>query len=372
MILTGSTPPDPAAHARTRRARLSARLADLKLDAAILTDPDEVTYFTGVPLATPAQIPACLLVRRSGESVLVCGESPAIHHVEQTEMYRWHNGGTIYADLLARLVQRSASFLRNTGSRLGIQYNSIAAQLLNGLCQPAPEPIDRIVADLERSKDALDLFHIRNAVATNLAAFDAAAGAITPGANELEVFAAASRGAMLHARAKVIHDGDYRCGAPGGACRDHVIRAGEMYTIDAWTKRAGYWSDLARTFAVGPLTDDQSRLIHHVRNVHEQIRPLLRPGTSSGDLWAAIDGALREHAGISRLVHHGGHGIGLRLHEAPDINPDIADTLRTGDVICIEPGAYFPGANVRIEETYLVTNDGAECLSCDTATSVRL
>jgi len=343
------------------------RIAGSKLDGVLLTDPCEVTYFTAAQLGAPKQVPACLLIRASGESVLVCGESAREHHVDHVLKFRWHDGGTIPTELMPRLIEQAVPHLRLAGARIGIQQESIGAQLLSSFNLRESVPVDRIIFDLERTKDSLDLFRIREAIEANLAAFDSAVKAITPGATEIEIFAAASCGAMLQAGEQVVHDGDYRCSAPGGPCRNRVIRSGEIYTIDAWTQVAGYWSDLARTFPVGTPTKEQLNLISHVRSIHTRIRPLLRPGISGNKIWSAMDSALREHPSVSGLIHHGGHAIGLRLHESPDINPGVSDTLRPGDVLCIEPGAYHSDTNVRIEETYLITSAGAECLSNSTA-----
>ncbi|MBS0198254.1 MAG: aminopeptidase P family protein [Planctomycetes bacterium] len=357
--------PDATVHAQRRRARLIERLADDGLAGALITDPRDIAYFTACPLGTPTPIPACLLIHSSGESVLVRGEADAEHRVDMTVTYRWHEGGTISTQLVRRLVEHAEPRLRLAGARVGVQFESITAQMVSGLGLGSIASIDRAVLDLERSKDPLDLFRIKGAIDANLAAFDAVAAVIAPGANELEVFAAGSRGAMLRAGERIVHDGDYRCGAPGGPCRDHRIQSGELYIIDAWTHKAGYWSDLARTFPVGTPTGSQLALIRHVRGVHHAIQTLLRPGTTGHDLWSAMDAALREHPALAKsgLVHHGGHGVGVRLHEAPDLNPGVTDALREGDVVCIEPGAYTPNANVRIEETYLITADGAVCLS---------
>jgi len=362
-VATTATTPDPLEHARARRARLVDRIASADLDGVLLTDPCEITYFSAAQPGTPKHIPACLLIRRSGESDLVCGNSSTQHHVDGTLTYRWHDGGTIPTELMPRLIEHAVPRFRLSGARIGVQYDSIAAQLLKSFDLRATVPIDRLVHDLERSKDSLDLFHTRRAIRANLAAFASARTAIVPGATELEVFAASSRAAMLTAGAKVVHDGDYQSASPGGPPRSRRLLNGEIYTIDAWTQVDGYWSDLARAFPVGTPTDSQTQIVQHVRSVHAQIRPLLRPGISGHDLWTAINAALRAHPSVPGLVHHGGHGVGLRLHEAPDINPSIIDTLRPGDVICIEPGAYLANANVRIEETYLITADGAECLS---------
>lgn len=63
--------------------------------------------------------------------------------------------------------------------------------------------------------------------------------------------------------------------------------------------------------------------------------------------------------------HHLGHGIGLCPHEAPRLNPHWDDTFEVGDTFTAEPGLYHPSlkAGLRIEENFLVTENGVEKLS---------
>lgn len=64
---------------------------------------------------------------------------------------------------------------------------------------------------------------------------------------------------------------------------------------------------------------------------------------------------------------HFGHGIGLNVHEGPIISQKNEKTLKENMVIAIEPGIYVPGRyGVRIEDTILITKDGAEVLTKST------
>ena len=84
-------------------------------------------------------------------------------------------------------------------------------------------------------------------------------------------------------------------------------------------------------------------------------------------MWRALDAQIREHPTLADtgLVHHGGHAIGLRAHEMPDLNRDRGGTLEVGNVVSVEPGGYADALNygVRIENMYLITESGAENLS---------
>ena len=59
-----------------------------------------------------------------------------------------------------------------------------------------------------------------------------------------------------------------------------------------------------------------------------------------------------------------GHGVGIEINEAPVLAPRSRDVLEAGNVIAVEPKFVIPGTGaVGIENTYLITSDGCECLT---------
>ncbi|HIG18909.1 MAG TPA: M24 family metallopeptidase, partial [Candidatus Handelsmanbacteria bacterium] len=53
-----------------------------------------------------------------------------------------------------------------------------------------------------------------------------------------------------------------------------------------------------------------------------------------------MDAYIREHPALANagLGHHGGHTIGLRAHQMPDVNATRGGIFQVGNVVSIEPG----------------------------------
>jgi Xaa-Pro dipeptidase len=71
------------------------------------------------------------------------------------------------------------------------------------------------------------------------------------------------------------------------------------------------------------------------------------------------------NAGFEELtVHKTGHGLGLDIHEAPNVMLNNHTSLETGMLITIEPGLYRSNdIGVRIEDDVLITDDGCKSLT---------
>ena len=65
----------------------------------------------------------------------------------------------------------------------------------------------------------------------------------------------------------------------------------------------------------------------------------------------------------SGFTHSTGHGVGLEVHERPHLG-EFGETLRTNQVVTVEPGLYYPGiGGVRLEDLVVVTETGCKNLT---------
>jgi Xaa-Pro dipeptidase len=358
-----------------RRRRFQERLDRQNLDAALIAHPAEIYYFTGELISQT--LPAFFYLPRSGDAWLAGpgngSDRPADGDAVERVSYSQSTMSTQNPDLTrllnAAVGRRLAgiSGVRRVGWQSDWLPHLLARTIADQIRPDEWVAIDDELGDAERSKDPDEQTIVRAVAACTMAAYAADREAIAPGVNELVVLEAGHRAATLAAGEPIWHGGDYRCGQGGGPARDRKIEAGELYIIDGQTTFQGYNADTSRTFAVSEPTRLQQEIYDLLVAIHAQIPRYIRPGGRGTELWHFIDREIRKHPRLREtgLTHHGGHGVGLRPHEPPDINRDREGIFQVGDVVSCEPGAYLPDlrAGIRLENTFLVTESGCELLT---------
>lgn len=151
---------------------------------------------------------------------------------------------------------------------------------------------------------------------------------------------------------------------PHGSNLERTIQDGDFIIVDIGATHKFYRSDITRTFIASKATYHQAIIYDTVKLAHDKALETIKPQVAASE----VDRAARcviEEAGFGEFfVHNLGHGVGLEVHEAPILSPDSKDTLVLGNIVTVEPGIYVPGlGGVRIEDTFLVTKNGAEILT---------
>ncbi len=142
------------------------------------------------------------------------------------------------------------------------------------------------------------------------------------------------------------------------------IENGDMAVIDFGVFKNGYCSDMTRTLLFGDVSKDHKHIFDLVKEAQDRALEAIRPGVLAKEVEAAHRAVfLRE--GLDNFALRGlGHGIGIQIHECPQIVIGNETVLYPGMIFTLEPGLYFPNdCGVRTEDDVLVTENGVEDLS---------
>ncbi|MDR0595722.1 MAG: membrane protein insertion efficiency factor YidD [Puniceicoccales bacterium] len=151
------------------------------------------------------------------------------------------------------------------------------------------------------------------------------------------------------------------------------IRANEFIVIDLFPfhRTSGYYGDITRTFLRGIPTEAQINMYESVKAAQEMAHRDLKHGvTCSGLMGNTLKFLESKNYKTDKaasipygMFHSLGHGFGLEIHEEPFIS-DNETVLKSGNVITLEPGLYYPETGgVRIEDNFLIADEGCEKLS---------
>jgi len=125
-------------------------------------------------------------------------------------------------------------------------------------------------------------------------------------------------------------------GIPG----ERVLKEGDIISLDIGTNLNGYFGDMAETFGVGEIDCKAKKLINTTKEcLFAGIKQAVK-GNYIGDISFAIQ-SIAEKNGFSVVREYVGHGVGLMVHEDPQI-PNYGRRrtglkLEEGMVIAIEP-----------------------------------
>ena len=154
---------------------------------------------------------------------------------------------------------------------------------------------------------------------------------------------------------------------PHAVAGQRRIQRGELITIDMGARYKGYCADMTRTICLGEPAESRMREVYAaVLNAMKVCEAGIRAGISGQAADALARTALEKDGLAEYYVHSTGHGVGLQVHEGPNLSPRSPEdvVLPAGSVVTVEPGVYIPGwSGARIEDCVLVTQSGCEVLT---------
>ncbi len=354
-----------------RQTRLASALASLKFSALALNPGPSLIYLTGlhfhlmerpvVAIFSPGHTPTLIIpeleaAKVSGLpyplNVFTYGEDPEKWHVifSQAAVTTGISGNTVGIEptrlrlLEFRLLKRAAG---------------------NARFQSA----ESVISELRIRKDESEIAALRQAAVIAQKALQATLPSVKPGLTERQIAAMLTiqlyqQGSDPEFSFTPIVSSGPNSANPHAVPSDRELQAGDLLVIDWGAMSQGYTSDITRTFAIGEVDDELSKIAQIVERSNTAARRMVRPGIKAEEIDHAARRVIEEAGYGAYFIHRTGHGLGMEGHETPYIRAANQLILEPGMVFTIEPGIYLPGrGGVRIEDDIVVTDDGGESLT---------
>ena len=137
---------------------------------------------------------------------------------------------------------------------------------------------------------------------------------------------------------------------------DRKIKTAEPILIDMGCKYKGYCSDMTRTIFMGCILEEFKPVYDLVLKNQKNVLEEMRNNCSIKNVSRGVEDSFKFNN--YTLIHGLGHGVGLEVHEMPEITAKNDRFLKENMVVTCEPGIYLPGKyGIRIEDTVLITKN---------------
>ncbi|HET6154515.1 MAG TPA: Xaa-Pro peptidase family protein [Marmoricola sp.] len=346
-----------------RRTRFASAVAQAGLDAALVSPGPDLAYLLGESHSSWERL-TVLGVATGRPSVLFV---PALERgawttlEDDVEIVTWRDGEDPHA---------LAAAFAGTG-RVAVSEILTAGHLvrMGAIAKELSFELNDALGSMRSIKDPWEIDQLRAAGSALDEVFVQIPGLLRPGRTELEVSDAIGRLMLDHGftNPDFVAVAAGESGAnPHHAATPRVLRTGDVVFIDAsgpWGP-GGYYADSTRTFALGAPAREAVRVNESLCRAYAAAFAAAVPGATAESVDAAARESLREDGYAEAFLHRLGHGIGLDVHEAPNLVAGNTQLLEPGMAFSVEPGVYLDGAfGSRIEDIVVLGADGPEALN---------
>ena len=334
------------------------------MSAVLIGPTSSLLYFTGMSWHPSERLTAAL-IHANGKVDYICPgfEREKVQGIIGIpgDIHTWEEDGSPYRLVADRLVR----------GRLGVD-DQVALFTYLGLRHAIPE--DRIadagplINRLRRQKSPAELALMTYAKTLTLEVHRRAWKSLTPGVRTSDVV----RFIDNEHRALGADGGNIFCivsfaqdtALPHGGETDRTLAKGDVVLIDTGCKVGGYCSDITRTYTFGEATPRMREIWNLEKEAQAAAFEAAHPGAPCESVDAAARAGL-ERAGLGPnyrlpgLPHRTGHGIGLDVHEAPNLVRGDKTPLAPGMCFSNEPMIVIPNEfGVRLEDHFYMTESG--------------
>ncbi len=351
--------------------KLNASLRTSGLDAVILNPGPTLTHLSGLRFHLMER-PVVLLFARDQVPAIVLPElelQKVASLPYELKVFAYPENPAEWGNMFRKATQA----LGLDGKRIGVEPRQLRLLEFRYVKDGAPEAdypdASDVLSGLRLRKDRSEVDAMRRAVKIAQNALEATIPLIKIGMTEKELSSELVTQLLKQGSDPEMPFAPIVSGGPNGANphaspSERKLQAGDLLVVDWGAAYDGYISDLTRTFAVGQVDEEYTKIHKIVQESNAAGRAAGKPGVPC----AAVDKAARdviEKAGYGvYFTHRTGHGIGMEGHEDPYMRGDNMQLLEPGMAFTVEPGIYLPNRNgVRIEDNVVITETGADVLS---------
>lgn len=346
----------------TRISRVLDIMNKERVDCVVIKDETTIRYLSGF------SGDSSLLFMDRGRGVLITDG----RYTEQAKAEMKFFGVLEYQPVgAASIWQAAAGLARESGAKAvgfdGARYSYTDFVMLQQVLDDLPlRSLDFSAIRMIKDKKELDMLLKAASIADE--AFVKLLDDIQPGRTErslagrLEYYMRAL-GSEKNSFDTIVASGA-RGALPHGMASDKVVEIGDFITFDFGAVYGGYHSDMTRTVLLGMANSWHREIYTVVEEAQLKGMKAARTGMTGRELDAVVRKSIEDCGYGEYYVHGTGHGVGLEIHELPNINKRGDTVLEAGMVFSIEPGIYIPGkGGVRIEDIVVLTEDGARALN---------
>ncbi len=350
-------------------ARLDALLEKSEADLVAFVPGENMVYFTGLHFHL-SERPILGLYGRQGLSFIIpeleVAKLEARPDLEARRFVWTDQSGYegAFREAVAALAPAGTTCAMDGQTLRFFEWRALESA---GLSSAKALDVGDLFLNMRARKAPAEIANMQRAIEISEAALAATMSWARPGMTERQIADRLSA-EMVERRAQgtaflLVLTGE-KSGLPHGDTGDRVWGADEFLLIDFGARYNDYPADITRTFCYGEPTAQMRAMYDAVYGANKAAREFARAGVSC----EAVDRVARdviEAAGFGPyFIHRLGHGLGLSVHELPNIVEGNAQLLEPGMVFTIEPGIYIPGVGgVRIEDNVVVTEDGIDSLT---------
>lgn len=340
-----------------RLEKILRNMNEMGLSQLLISSPMSISYLTG-KLIHPGERMVVLNIQNNGDVSLIANRLFAVGSLDGVKLIEYDDVDDNIAVLSDTVKPGALGVDKEWPCRFLLPLMERRKDLKISLGSQAA---DR--ARMIKTREEIDF--MRESSHLNDKAVHQAISALRDGVSEREIAkvyttSAVALGAFNGSFDSLICFGA-NCAEPHHDTDDTVIKKGDSVILDVGAKLNGYCSDMTRTVFFGEADEEQKFVYNLVEQANAAGRAAVRPGVKMKEIDRAARSVIEKAGYGEYFIHRTGHGIGLEVHEFPDVSSVSETVCEPGMIFSVEPGVYLKGKfGVRVEDLVCVTEDGCE------------